>query len=101
MSKGKNSSEERFYTIPLRRAWVAPFPERTPKAIRILKSFLRRHLKTDDFKIDESLNKLIWKRGIEKPPRKVRVKVVEEDGVYVVYPLEAKVEEKTKEGSGS
>lgn len=89
MSKGKGSGEERFYTIPLRRAWVTPFPERTPKAVRILKNFLKRHLKTDNFKIDESLNKLIWKRGIEKPPRKIKVKVVEkEEGVYVVYPLE-------------
>ncbi|MGP3667998.1 MAG: 50S ribosomal protein L31e [Candidatus Bathyarchaeota archaeon] len=91
-AKEKSGSEERFYTIPLRRAWVAPFPERTPKAIRTLKNFLRRNLKTDNFKIDESLNKIIWRRGIEKPPRNVRVKIVKKDDVYVVYPLEAKVE---------
>ncbi|MCX8175997.1 MAG: 60S ribosomal protein L31 [Candidatus Bathyarchaeota archaeon] len=98
MSTKESSSEERFYTIPLKRAWIAPFPERAPKAIRVLKNFLRRNLKTDNFKIDESLNKLIWGRGIEKPPRKVRVRIVKKDDLYVVYPLKAEVEGESEGG---
>ncbi|RLI04805.1 50S ribosomal protein L31e [Candidatus Bathyarchaeota archaeon] len=83
--------EERFYVIPLRKAWIVSRLKRTPKAMRVLKEFLKRHLKTEDFRINGSLNRFIWSRGIEKPPRKVRVRVVKDkEGIFTVYPLEEK-----------
>ncbi|MBU7004667.1 MAG: 60S ribosomal protein L31, partial [Theionarchaea archaeon] len=35
--------------------------------------------KTDSFVIDESINKKIWERGIEKIPPRIRIKVTEEE----------------------
>jgi large subunit ribosomal protein L31e len=90
--KDEDIVEERFYTIPLKKAWLSSRFERTAKAVRVLKSFLRRHLKTEDFKVSNELNELLWSRGIKNPPRKVRVKVVKDkEGVFTVYPLEEKV----------
>ena len=73
------SGEERIYTIPLRKAKRSQRKKRSPKAIRELKDFLRRHTKTDDIKIDSKLNEKIWEKGIEKSPSKVRVRVKKEE----------------------
>ncbi|RJS67998.1 hypothetical protein CW680_00760, partial [Candidatus Bathyarchaeota archaeon] len=37
--------EERIYTVPLREAWRSPRQRRAPRAIRILRSFIERHMK--------------------------------------------------------
>lgn len=77
--------EERVYTIPLGRAWRAPRPFRTPRAIREIRSFIERHMKPESVKIDGRLNEFVWKRSIEKPPRRVRVKASKDkDGVVWV-----------------
>jgi len=89
--KEEEIEEERVYTIPLKRAWISKRPVRTPKAMKVLKSFIIRHMKSEEVKIDSSLNSIIWARGIEKPPRKVRVRVTrDKEGVVNVYPLEEK-----------
>jgi len=81
--------EEREYTIPLRRAWIAPRWKRTPRAVRIVRAFIQRHMKPERVVISPELNELMWSRGIKKPPRRVRVRAVkDEDGVVTVYPLE-------------
>ena len=90
--KSEDIVEERFYTIPLKRAWVSSRFERTAKAIRILKGFLRRHLKTDNFRVSNELNEFLWSRGIKNPPRRVRVRVVKDkEGVFTAYPIKEKV----------
>jgi len=97
--------EERIYTIPLGRAWLVQPRRRAPKAIRIIKSFIQRHMKVgtrpeageEDFLEEEAekprvivsneLNELIWRRGAEKPPRKVRVRAAKDkEGYVTVYP---------------
>jgi large subunit ribosomal protein L31e len=95
--------EEKFYTIPLRRAWIMPPRKRAPRAIRIIKSFVEKHMKigvkkeeeeTEEEKeerliISSELNERIWLRGIEKPPRKIKVRVVKDsEGIVTVYPAE-------------
>jgi large subunit ribosomal protein L31e len=72
--------EERIYTVPLRMAWIAPRKKRSPRAIRILRSFIRRHMKIDDDSIiiANEVNEKIWDRGIEKPPRKIRIRAVKD-----------------------
>ena len=37
--------------------------------------------------IDESVNHVIWSRGMQNPPRKIRVQVTREEG----FPLEVKL----------
>jgi large subunit ribosomal protein L31e len=88
--------EERFYTIPLRNAWISPRKKRAPKAARIVRKFVAKHMKvnTESFDedeeperlvIDNEVNEKLWSRGIEKPPRKIRVRVVKDnEGVVTV-----------------
>jgi large subunit ribosomal protein L31e len=87
--------EERFYTIPLRKAWISTRKKRAPKAVRIVKSFVLKHMKVrteaegeeeaEKLVIDNEVNEKLWSRGIEKPPRKIRVRVVKDkEGVVTV-----------------
>lgn len=89
--------EERFYTIPLGKAWIAPSKKRAPRAIRIIRDFIKRHMKLETVEdseeaeakriiISNEVNERIWGRGIEKPPRKIRVKAVKDrEGNVTVY----------------
>ena len=46
-------------------------------------------MKTEDIKIDASVNEKIWERGIQKIPPKIKVKAVkEEDGSVAVTLVE-------------
>jgi len=87
--------EERFYTIPLRKAWISTRKKRAPRAARIVKSFVLKHMKVrteaegeeeaEKLVIDNEVNEKLWSRGIEKPPRKIRVRVVKDkEGVVTV-----------------
>jgi large subunit ribosomal protein L31e len=89
---------ERVFTIPLKVTKQIPKTKRAPRAIKEIKEYVRRHM-TDksaaeedeekgerkDVWLDYKLNELIWKRGIENPPSKVRVKAIRfEDGLIEV-----------------
>ena len=65
--------EERIITVPLRDAWKSPRTKRVRAAVKVLKRELRKHLKTE-LKIDESVNLLLWARGMKHPPRRIKVK---------------------------
>jgi large subunit ribosomal protein L31e len=81
-------AEERIYTVPLGRAWIMPVTKRAPRAMRILKVFIKRHMKAGDESIiiSNEVNEKIWSRGIEKPPRKIRVRAVKDrEGLVTVY----------------
>jgi large subunit ribosomal protein L31e len=78
--------EERIYTIPLRRAWVSPRKKRAPKAVRLVKSFIQRHMKPEALVVRNEVNERIWGRGIEKPPRRIRVRAVKDrEGTVTLY----------------
>jgi large subunit ribosomal protein L31e len=77
---------ERFYTIPLGRAWLAPRKKRVPRAVRMIKEFMLRHMKAKEVKLDEDLNEFLWRRGIENPPRRVRVRATKDkEDIVKVY----------------
>jgi len=84
--------EERIYTIPLGKAWVRPPKKRVPRAIRIIKDFVTKHMKMDmraeveeeegempRLVITNDVNEKVWSRSIEKPPRKIRVRVAKDN----------------------
>jgi|YelNatPaOPRAMG01_1025707.scaffolds.fasta_scaffold191903_1 large subunit ribosomal protein L31e len=73
MSEKEEIILEREYTIPLRDVWKAQKKKRAEKAIRIIKNFAKRHMKAEEVKISEKVNELIWSKGIEKPPRRIKV----------------------------
>lgn len=88
--------EEKFYTIPLSRAWISPRKRRAPKAMRIINSFVKKHMKVrteaegeeeaETLVISNEVNEKVWGRGIEKPPRRIRVRVVKDkEGVVTVH----------------
>ncbi|UCE15121.1 MAG: 60S ribosomal protein L31 [Candidatus Heimdallarchaeota archaeon] len=81
--------EERIYTIPFGKSIYGrriPRPRRTPRAMRHLKAFIRRHLRCDDVIIDPEVNEYMWERGIQHPPRKIRIRAVKtEDDIVTVY----------------
>jgi large subunit ribosomal protein L31e len=76
---------ERIYTIPLREAKKVPRTKRSPRATRFVREFIQKNMKSDDVKLDASVNEKIWERGIQKIPPKIKVKATkEEDGSVLV-----------------
>ncbi len=75
---------ERIYTIPLRDVKRVPRTKRSPRAMRYIREFIQKHMKTDDVIIDQDVNEKIWERGREKIPSRIKVKAVEEDGTVEV-----------------
>jgi large subunit ribosomal protein L31e len=99
--KEEDIVEEKFYTIPLRRVWVTPPQRRAPRAIRLIRSYVEKHMKIgaketeeeteeeeeERLLISSELNERIWQRGIRKPPRRIKVRVVKDsEGNVTVYP---------------
>ncbi len=75
----------RVYTINLGRAWITPQHKRTDRVINMIREFATKHMKSDEIKLEQDLNRQIWTRGKTHPPRKVRVKMVKDgDGVVTV-----------------
>ncbi|MFX1285387.1 MAG: 50S ribosomal protein L31e [Promethearchaeota archaeon] len=91
MSEASSDSiiEERIYTIPFSKIVYGrriPRPRRTPRAIRHLRAFIRRHLRCETVIIDPEVNEFMWARGIQHPPRKIRIRAVKtEDDIVTVY----------------
>lgn len=78
--------EERIYTIPLAKARVGPRGKWAKKSIRFLREFMTRHFKPENLVISQEVNEKIWEHGIEKPPRRLKVRATKNaDGLVVVY----------------
>ena len=84
--KEEDIVEERIYTIPLRRAWVSPRKKRAPRAIHLIKNFVQKHMKPEVLILSNELNERIWNKGIEKPPRRIRVRATRDtEGTVTIY----------------
>ena len=79
--------EESIYTVNFRKAWITPEYKRTNRVVGILREFAKRHMKTDDIKIDQYLNRYLWQRGKRNPPRKIRVRMTKDETDTVVVSL--------------
>ena len=93
--------EEKFYTISLGKAWIAVPKKRAPRAMKMIKDFVKRHMKFEAREeleeeeeeeepkrlvVSNEVNERVWRRGIQKPPRKVRVRAAKDkDGNITVY----------------
>ncbi|MBI4146617.1 50S ribosomal protein L31e [Candidatus Woesearchaeota archaeon] len=79
---------ERTYVVPLRKEWLkAPRYKRAKRAIGALRSFLVRHMKSEDLCIGTSINLEIWKHGIKNPPGKIKINVLKDDKGVVMAEL--------------
>ncbi len=79
--------DERIYTVPLRKAyWTGSRLRRSNKAVRVLRKFVERHMKPEELRIQPEVNERIWSRGIQKPPRRVRIRATKNsDNLVRVY----------------
>jgi large subunit ribosomal protein L31e len=78
--------DERIYTIPLAKARRGPRNKWAKKAIRYLREFMERHFKPESLVISQEVNEKIWSRGIQKPPRKIKIRATKNiDGLVVCY----------------
>jgi large subunit ribosomal protein L31e len=88
---------ESIFTIPFypQLNKTAPY-RRTPRAIRMLKQYIVKHTKADTVVITNDLNEFMWKRGIQKPPRKIKVRAIvetiDEEKIATVELIHEKVE---------
>ncbi|MBI2541189.1 60S ribosomal protein L31 [Candidatus Woesearchaeota archaeon] len=104
MAKKKEESSktvlERAYVIPLRRETLkVPFFKKANKAVKAVRQFISKHMKSDDVHIGKYLNLKIWHHGAKNPPGKIKVNAVKDDKgkVFVELvdaPKEAPKEEK-------
>jgi len=91
--------EERTYTIPLGKALVRPSNKRASRAMQLIKIFITKHMKLEmkvseeeeeeelpRLIISQEVNQKIWDKGIQKPPRKIKVRAAKDkDGNVTVY----------------
>lgn len=76
---------ERIYTIPLRKVKTSPRNHRTDRAVRAVKTYLSKHMKSEQIWIDGSVNEKLWERGLYEIPSKIRVRALKfDDGVVEV-----------------
>ena len=93
---------ERVYTIPLGKVLLSQSQHRAVRAINMIREFARKHMKTQEIKIDEEVAHLIWSKGVRSPPRKIRVKLTKTDDGYILvtnYQDDAESEEKDSKKS--
>jgi large subunit ribosomal protein L31e len=81
--------EENTYTIPLGKALIMPPRKRAPRAMHMIRAYIVKHMKIPSraeeedeeppsLRITKEVNERIWDRGIEKPPRKIRVRATKD-----------------------
>jgi large subunit ribosomal protein L31e len=80
-------STTRVYTINLGKAWITPQHKRTDRVVNMIREFAGKHMKSKEVKLDQDLNRQLWSRGKTNPPRKLRVKMVKEEGGTVIVSL--------------
>ena len=88
-----NEVVTREYTINLhKRIHGMQFKKRAPKAIREIKKFAESMMGTPDVRVDVSLNKFVWSKGVRNVPRRARVRLArrhndDEDSANKLYTL--------------
>ena len=77
---------EREYNIPLRKSFEkGPGYRRTNKAVKAVREFIAKHMKSDNVKLGKFLNLKLWAKGIKNPPHHIAVKAIkDEEGAVIV-----------------
>lgn len=79
---------ERTYIVPLRKEFMkVPAHKRAKKAVRALRAFLVRHMKSENVKIGNFVNMAIWARSMKNPPRFVKITAIKDDDGTVTAEL--------------
>ena len=94
--KSEGKVIERTYNVPLRKEFQkVPRHKKTNKAVKAMKQFLSKHMKSDNVRLGASVNQELWKHGIKNPPHHVKVSVKKDaEGVVTAELFGAKKETK-------
>lgn len=75
MSEGSEVAKS-LHIISLKRVYFGRRKNRADRAVRLVKKYVLRHFKeVERVIIDPLLNKYLWSRGREKPPRRIAVEI--------------------------
>mmetsp|Transcript_22936 Transcript_22936/g.38250 ORF Transcript_22936/g.38250 Transcript_22936/m.38250 type:complete len:116 (+) Transcript_22936:74-421(+) len=94
----------REFTIHMsKRLYGTTFKKRAPRAIREIKQFAVKAMKTSDVRVDTSLNKFVWSQGVKNVPKRIRVRLArrrneDEDAKEKLYTLVSYVDVKDFKG---
>ena len=92
MSASTEDNPSRIYTINLGKARLTPRYRRTDRVVNMIREFAKKHMKSNEVKLDQELNRHVWKRGKARPPRRLRVSMTkDEDGIVIISPYEEAV----------
>jgi len=89
--------KEKKITINLTKVCAKPMTKRTRAGIFLLKAKVRKETRAEEIMLSNQVNEAIWARGMYKCPRKITVKVVNDNGNARVYLPDEKVELKKEE----
>lgn len=80
------------YIVPLKRAYDKPRTKRSNVAIKEVFDFLYKHTRKtkENIILSKEVNEYVWKRGIQKPPRKIPISIREKDGKVYVFLKDSK-----------
>ncbi len=78
---------ERIYTVPFGKAYDYIRTKRARRAVKMLRAFLSRHFKVNEeaVRISAGVNDALWRDGMQKPPRKLKVRGVLEDAKLTAW----------------
>ncbi len=77
-------AKEEIHKIKLSKAYDTPRKRRVKAVMTIIRDYVKKHKRKEAI-ITPELNSVIMERSIENPPRKIKVKLVEKEKVFV-YP---------------
>lgn len=100
MSMAEAKKEEKIFTIPFRKIYESHRMLRAKRAVHFVRAFLVRHMKVEEDKvhIGKGINEAIWMRGIQKPPRRIKVHVLKnEEGTVFAELVGVDIKPPTKE----
>ena len=85
----KTEKIEKIITINLRKGLKeSPRWDRARRATANLRKILKQHTKSDKIKIDPKVSEAIWRKSIERPVHKLRLKVTKKDKTTTVHLME-------------
>ncbi len=88
--KSTTTELERIYTIPLSKTKDLVRSRRADLAVRDVKRYLTRHMKSDHIWVDQEVNEALWDHGKYSIPSRIRVRATRfSDGVVEVTLPEA------------
>jgi len=88
---------ERVYVIPLRKETLkVPNFKKANKAVKTIRIFISKHMKSENVALGKYLNLKIWDHGAKNPPHHVKVNAVKDDKGKVFVELVDAPKEKAK-----